>query len=119
MDQLVERMLAVGSRLSPVDRTCLVSDRGPVQGHVFAVTLHRQLLTISGEALLVLLIGQHGNGWRTEEVAVPDAKQAHQHRKIALEWRGAEMLVHFMESGEHGAEVFRTHGDHGGKADRR
>jgi hypothetical protein len=57
MDQLVKRMLAIGARLSPVDRPGLVADLRSIKGHVFTVALHRQLLEVSREALQVLLIG--------------------------------------------------------------
>src|SRR5262249_9073782 len=42
MDQLVERMLTVGSRLAPVHGAGLISNFGAVERNVFAVTLHGQ-----------------------------------------------------------------------------
>ncbi len=56
MNQLVKGMLAVGSRLAPVDGTGIVGDLGPIERDVLAVALHRQLLQIGGEALQVLLV---------------------------------------------------------------
>ena len=50
MDQLIERMLAVGPRFAPVDRPCCCGDRLPVEGDVLAVALHRELLEIGREA---------------------------------------------------------------------
>ena len=44
---------------------------------MLAVALHRQLLQIGREALQVLLVGQHRDRLRAEEVVVPDAEQAH------------------------------------------
>src|SRR2546427_1490612 len=41
MDQLVERVLAVGAGFTPVDRTRLVIHFLPVEGHGFAVAFHR------------------------------------------------------------------------------
>ena len=75
---------------------------------MLAVALHRQLLQVGREALQVLLVGQHRDRLRAEEVVVPDAEQPHQHRQVALERRGAEVLVHLVEAGEHRAEVLRA-----------
>ena len=86
---------------------------------MLAVALHRQLLQIGGEALQVLLVRQHGHGLGAEEVGVPDGQQPHEHRQVALERRGAEVLVHLVEAVEHGAEVLRADGEHRRQADRR
>ena len=98
MDQLIEGMLAVGPRLAPVDRPGVVIHGDAVQRHMLAVALHGELLEIGGKALQILLVGQHGDGLGAEEIVVPDGEQTHQHRQVALERRGAEMLVHFMEA---------------------
>ena len=76
VDQLVEGVLAVGARLAPVDRAGVVVDRLAVERDVLAVALHGQLLQIGRKALQVLLVGQHGDGLRAEEVVVPDARAA-------------------------------------------
>src|SRR5579859_1614935 len=44
MKQLVERMLSVGARFTPIDRPGRVFDFEAVDRYMFAVTLHRQLL---------------------------------------------------------------------------
>ncbi len=119
MDQLVEGVLAVGSRLAPIDGAGRVSDFRAVERDVFAVALHRQLLQIGWKSLQILLVGQHGDGLRAEEIVVPDAEQAHEHRQVALERRGAEMLVHLVEAVQHGSEIIRADGQHRRKADRR
>src|ERR1700719_1259767 len=46
MYQLVERMLAVGSRFAPVDCTCVVRNSLPIERHMLAIALHRQLLQV-------------------------------------------------------------------------
>src|SRR5580658_2745248 len=61
MDQLVERMLAVGSRLAPTNRAGLVVHVSAVERDVLAVALHCQLLQIRREALQVLLVGKHAS----------------------------------------------------------
>ena len=86
---------------------------------MLAVALHGELLEIGGEALEILLVGQHGHGLGAEEIVVPDGEQAHQHRQVALEGRGAEVLVHLMEAVQHGAEIVRPDGEHGREADGR
>src|SRR3954447_2321440 len=75
MDQLIEGMLAVGSRLTPVDRPGVVIHSCAVDRDMLAVALHRQLLEVGGKALQILLIGQHGDGLGAEEVVVPDGEQ--------------------------------------------
>src|SRR5215813_14177738 len=113
VDQLVKRMLTVGSRLPPIDWTRIVIDPLTIESHMFAVALHGQLLQISRKALEILLIGQHGHGLRAEEVVVPDRQETHEHRQIALKGRGTEMFVHLMETIQHGAEVIRADSKHG------
>ena len=73
VNQLVERVLAVGARFAPIDGAGIVVHRRPLQRHVLAVALHRQLLQVGREPLQVLLVGQHRDGLRAEEVVVPDA----------------------------------------------
>src|SRR5215468_12545796 len=74
VDQLVKRMLTVGSRLAPIDGTGIGIDPLTIESHMLAVTLHRQLLEVSRKALEILLVGQHRHGLRTEEVVVPDGQ---------------------------------------------
>jgi hypothetical protein len=44
MDQLVEGVLAVGTRLAPVEGAGLVVDLASIERDVFAVALHSELL---------------------------------------------------------------------------
>src|SRR5207249_10498257 len=71
MDQLIKGMLAVGSRLSPVDGPGRVADLGALTRDVLAVALHRQLLQVCWKALQVLLVGQDGDRLGAEEIRVP------------------------------------------------
>src|SRR6202035_3985978 len=57
MDQLIEGVLAIGSRLAPIDRAGVSVHRRSIEPHMFAVALHRQLLEISRETLQVLVVG--------------------------------------------------------------
>ena len=72
MDQLVEGMLAVGPRLAPIDGAGIIGDFSAIEGHVFAIALHGQLLQIGRKALEILLVGQHRDGLGAEEVVVPN-----------------------------------------------
>src|SRR5467141_3293507 len=117
MNQLVERMLAVGSRLAPVNWTCVVRDSLPIEGHMLSIALHRQLLQVSWEPFQILFVGQYGHGLRTKEIAVPDRQKAHKYRQVFLEWSGAEVLVHPVETKQHGLKIVRADGGHGGEAD--
>src|SRR3546814_9791658 len=77
------------------------------------------MLQVGREALEVLRVRQYGDRDRAEEIVVPDRDQRHQHRQVALERRVTEMHVHFVEAGEHVAEVVRADRDHRRQADRR
>ncbi len=50
MNQLVEGMLAIGTRLPPVDWPGLATNLSPVKRDMLAVALHRQLLEVSRKA---------------------------------------------------------------------
>src|SRR5215470_11114502 len=54
VDQLIERMLAIGTRLSPKDRPGSVIDLRAIERDVLAVALHGKLLEIRREALQIL-----------------------------------------------------------------
>src|SRR4029078_88321 len=90
MDQLIERMLTVGSRLAPKNLPGIVVDTHAIERDVLAIALHGELLEIGGKPLQILVVRQHGDGLGAEEIIVPDADEPHQHRQIAFEWRGAE-----------------------------
>src|SRR5437879_4117093 len=117
MNQLVERVLAVGSRFAPVNWTRVVRYSLPVECHVLAVALHRQLLQVSGKPFQILLIGQYRHGLRSKEIAVPDRQKTHKHREILFEGGGAEVLVHAVETTEHGVKIVRANGNHRREAD--
>ena len=117
VDELVEAVLAVGAGFAPVDRTRVGIHMGAIEFHMLAVALHGELLEVGGEAFQVLVVGQDGNGLRAVEVVIPQGQEAVEDWDVLLEGRGAEVLIHRMESGEHFAEVVRAEGDHVGEAD--
>ena len=56
MDQLIKRMLAVGSRFAPVNGAGIAGDFASIKRDAFAVAFHCQLLEVSRESLQVLLV---------------------------------------------------------------
>src|ERR1041385_772465 len=112
MNKLIERMLAVGPRLAPVDWPRLEVDGPAVKRYMLAVAFHRELLEISTEALQVLVIRKHRDCSSTQKIIVPNREQPHEHRQIAVEGRASEMPIHLMKTREHGAEVFRSDREH-------
>src|SRR5215469_6394501 len=119
VNQLIERVLAVGSGFAPVNRAGLVSHPLAGERNVLAIALHRQLLKVSGKTFQVLLVGQHSHRLRSEEIAVPDAQETHQHWQVVLEGSGAEVFVHLVETTEECIKVVRPDGDHGREANGR
>src|SRR5689334_16453863 len=111
-------MLTIGPGLTPIDRTSVIAESITLERDVLAVALHRQLLEICREPFQILFVRQHRCRLRAKEIVVPDGEQSHQDRQVALERRGAKMLVNFMEAAEHGAKVVRTDGKHRRESDR-
>ena len=112
MDQLVKRMLAVGSRFTPVNRTGVAGDFASIKCDVFAVALHRQLLEISRESLQILFIRKDSNGLCTKEIVVPNSQQPHQNRQVALKGSRAEVLIHLVKAVQHGTKLIRADCNH-------
>ena len=119
MQQLEKGVLAVGAWLAPVDRPRVAGDRRALERHRLAVAFHRELLQVGGETLEVLVVGDDGDGLGAEEVRVPHRQQAHQHRQVAVEGRGAEVLVHLVKAAEHVAKVLGADCQHGRQSDGR
>lgn len=117
VDELVEAVLTVGAGLAPVDRTRFGIHMGAIEFHMLAIALHGELLEVGGEAFQVLVVGQDGDGLCAVEVVIPQGQEAVEDGDVLLKGRGAEVLVHRMESGKHFAEVVRAEGDHVGEAD--
>src|SRR5690349_21279369 len=78
MNELIERVLTIRSRLAPVNRTRLILNLRSFERDVFAIALHGQLLEVGRESLQILFVGKHRDRFRTKEICVPDVKQAHQ-----------------------------------------
>src|SRR6266567_6483596 len=117
VDELIEGMLAIGSRLSPDNGPGLIVHLPALQVDVFSVALHVELLEVGWQAAKVIIIRQNRHGLSAEEVVVPDAYESQEHRQVALKRRRAKMLVHRVETGEHLAKLLGANRDHQGKAD--
>src|SRR5689334_7619782 len=110
MNQLVERVLPVSSRLAPVDRTRVVRYWNAVDRDTFAIALHDQLLQVRWESFQVLFIRQHSRRLSPKKVVVPHSQQRHEHRQVAFERDRAEVLIHLVKAIQERAEVFWTNG---------
>src|SRR5215469_11797698 len=117
VNELIERVLAVGAGLAPIDGPGWAVDMLTFKRDMFPVAFHGQLLKVSGETLQILFVRQHCNGFRSKEIGVPDSEQAKQNGQIALKRSSAEVLVHLMEAAQHGTEILGADGQYGGKAD--
>src|ERR1043166_8300022 len=112
MNQLVKRVLTVSARFAPVDWTGCLRDLCPNERDVFAITLHRQLLQVRGEALQIPVVWQDRNRLGAKKVVVPDGQQAHQHRQVALQGSGHEVRVDLAETVQNGAKILRANCQH-------
>src|SRR6202050_1598806 len=84
VNQLIERMLAVGSRFTPINWTRIVRNLFSVKPDVLAIAFHRELLEVGWEAFQVLFVGQDRDRLRPEKIVVPDRQKTHQHRQVLL-----------------------------------
>ena len=111
MNQLVERMLAVGSGFAPVDGAGLVGHFVSLDGYMFPVALHRELLQNAGNRLGIARRAKRRQSARQRSrcTRVPEAPSG---REVAVEWRGPEMLIHLVQAVQHGAEIIRADRDH-------
>ena len=117
VDQLIERVLPVGSRFAPINWTCVVRNHLAVHGDAFAVAFHCELLHVCGEALQVLFVRKHSYRVGVEKIVVPDANEGHQYGKVLRKRCIAEVLIHLAESAEHGIKLFGADCQHCGEPD--
>jgi len=112
-------VLRIRAAIAPDDGAGGHVDGHAILGDALAVAFHVQLLQIGGEAAQILVVGRDGNGAAIEELAVPEAHHGQHHGHVLFQRGLAEVLVHRMRAGEEIAEVFKTHGQRHGQADRR
>src|SRR6267378_4564943 len=99
--QLIERVLSICTRFTPIDWSGRIVYFGPIERNVLAVALHRQLLQVGRKTFEVLLVRKNRDCLRAEEISVPDRQKAQENGQIALERRGAEVLIHLVKAVEH------------------
>src|SRR5690606_20985099 len=85
MNQLIKRMLPIGARLAPYDRTRGIGDSPARTVDRLAVALHIALLEISRKSMQILVIRQNSFRFRTKKIAVPYPYQSHNHGDIAFQ----------------------------------
>src|SRR5579859_4337981 len=118
VDELVERMLAIGSRLPPDNWPGLIVHAPALQIDMLSIALHLKLLEVGNKMPEVMIIGQDRLSLGLEEVVVPDADESQEHRQVTLERRRPELLIHGVETREHFAKMVRANSNHKGEADR-
>ena len=77
VQKLVEGVLAVRSRLAPVDRPGRDLSAPALPVDVLPVALHRQLLEVSRKTLEILIVRENSDCLGAEKVIVPDRQQPH------------------------------------------
>ena len=98
VNELVEGVLAVRTRFTPEDRTCLIVNALGIAIHSLTVGFHVCLLEVSGQAVQILVVREHGIARSAKEVVVPDADEGEDHRKVLVCRSGLEMLIHFISA---------------------
>ena len=111
VDELVERVLAIGAGLAPEDLAGIGGHRGAVPADALAVRLHRELLQVGGEAVQVLVVGENRVARGVEEVDVPHVDEPHQRNDVLLERGVGKVLVQVMEAREELLEPLGAKGD--------
>ena len=84
VEQLVERVLAVGAGLAPDDRRGLELHECALAIDALAVAFHLELLQVRGQPLQMLLVRQHRVRVGAEHARVPDAEQAEHDRQRSV-----------------------------------
>ncbi len=96
VDQLVEGVLAIGTRFAPEDRAGLVVHALGIAVNGLAVGFHVGLLEVGGQAVQVLVVREHGVARSAKEVVVPHADKGEDNGEVLVDGRGLEMLIHFV-----------------------
>ena len=93
VNQLIECVLSVGSRLSPDNGTSLNCNLLAILGDVLSVGLHVSLLKVSRKTVHVLVIRQDSDGLGAVEVVVPETNQSKGERQVFLGRCVDEVLI--------------------------
>ena len=117
VQQLEEGVLTVDAGFAPDDGGGFVADCFAVEGNLFAVALHVELLDEFGQAVEVLVVRRDDVAATAVVVDVPDADEGKDDGHVALERGVDEVLVHQVRAVEHFDEVFFAQIEHDGQAD--
>ena len=93
MNQLVKSVLAVGSRLAPNYRPCVVMNLSPGTIYRFAIALHVPLLEVSGKPMKILIIRKNGLAGGVIKVYVPNAEQSENDGDIFFQRLAFKMII--------------------------
>lgn len=105
VDQLVERVLAIGAWLSPDDWPGRVGHPLADVVDAFPVGLHVALLEVGSEAVHVLVVRQDAVGLCLVAVDVEDAEHRQDDGNILFQRRLLEMVVHRVTARQQGLEI--------------
>ena len=119
VDQLIERVLTVGTRLTPDNRAGLVIHRLTVAIHILTVGLHVALLEVSRKTVHVLIVWQNRFSFSAIEIVVPQANQRQQYRQVVRQLCFGEVTIHRMRAGQQLLEIIKTNRQRNRQTDRR
>jgi len=94
VNELVERVLTIGSSSTPDDRASLVINTLTTLCNELAVRLHVSLLEVIGELVKVLVIGEKQLGLSAVKIVVPDTEDGQDDREVLLQGSLPEVLIH-------------------------
>ena len=108
VQELEEAVLGIGGWLAEENSSRGVLHVVASAGDGLAVALHGKLLEVGRETVEVLVEWRDQVRLSTEEIAIPDAQEASDHRDVLLKRSVAEMVVHSMGTSEKLAEVIKA-----------
>ena len=118
VEQLEHRMLRIGAHPAPGDRRGRTVDRLHVGSDALAVALHLELLEVVGKQPQPFVIGEHRARLAAAHAGVIEIGETRAQHQIGGAVGVAEMFVHRLGPGEHGAEIVHPHRHRDREADR-
>ena len=106
MDQLIKRMLPIGTCSTPDDLPRFIVYRLSITINRLAITLHETLLQKTSQLIHVLIIGEDTLRMSTKKIGIPYTNHAQQNRNIFIKWRLPKMHIHIMHPLEHLLKIF-------------
>mmetsp|Transcript_5622 Transcript_5622/g.22109 ORF Transcript_5622/g.22109 Transcript_5622/m.22109 type:complete len:403 (-) Transcript_5622:78-1286(-) len=103
MDELVEAVLTVRTRLSEIDDAGRVRQDSAIHANPLPVGFHVDLLDVGCEARQGLAVREDGAGGVAQEGPIPHADEAEEVRQVLLRSGLQKVHVHVVRSGEEGS----------------